>query len=91
MYTHCYAHALNLAVGNTIERSKVFSDALDVAFEIIKLVKFSPKRNAAFDWIKAEVVEENGFAPGIRAFCPTRWTVCGNSIGSILENYKVLK
>ena len=91
VYTHCYAHALNLAVGNTIKRSKVCSDALDVAFEISKLVKFSPKRNAAFDRIKAEVVEEDGFAPGIRTFCPTRWTVRGNSIGSILENYKVLK
>ena len=56
MYTHCYAHALNLAVGNTIKRSKVCSDALDVAFEIIKLVKFSPKRNAAFDQIKLKLL-----------------------------------
>ena len=69
----------------------VCNDALDVAFEITKLVKFSPKRNAAFDHIKTEVVEENGFATGIRTFCPTRWTVQGNSIGSILENYQVLK
>ena len=91
MYTHCYAHSLNLAVGNVIKRSKVCSDALDVAFEITKLVKFSPKRNAAFDRIKSEVVEEDGFVPGIRTLCPTRWTVRGNSIGSILENYLVLK
>lgn len=49
MYTHCYAHSLNLAVGYVIKRFKVCSDALDVAFEITKLVKFSPKRNAAFD------------------------------------------
>jgi len=62
-----------------------------VAFEVSKLVKFSPKRNAAFDWIKTEIAGEDGFAPGIRTFCPTRWTVRGNSIGSILENYKVLK
>ena len=87
MYTHCYAHSLNLAVGNVIKRSKVCSDALDVAFEITKLVKFSPKRNAAFDRIKSEVVEEDRFASGIRTLCPTRW----NSIGSILENYLVLK
>ena len=91
VYTHCYAHSLNLAVGNVIKRSKVCSDALDVAFEITKLVKFSPKRNAAFDRIKAEVVEEGGFAPGIRTLCPTKWTVRGNFIGSILENYLVLK
>ena len=27
---------------------------------------------------------------GIRSFCPTRWTVRGHSISSILNNYKVL-
>ena len=68
MYTHCCAHSLNLAVGNIIKRSKVCNDALDVAFEITKLVKSSPKTNAAFDRIKAKVVEENGFASGIRTF-----------------------
>ena len=91
MYTHCYAHSPNLAVGNVIKRSKVCSDALDVAFEITKLVKFSTKRNSVFDWIKTEVVEEDGFALGIRTLCPTRYTVRGNSIGSIFENYLALK
>ena len=89
VYTHCYANSLNLAVDNIIKRSKVCNYALDVAFEMTKLVRFSPKRNAAFDYIKAEVVEENGFAPGIRPFCPTRWTFLGNSIGSVVENYQV--
>ena len=70
MCTHCYAHSLNFAVGNVIKKSKVCSDALDVAFETTKLVKFSPKRNAAFDWIKAEVFEEDGFALGITILCP---------------------
>ena len=28
---------------------------------------------------------------GIRAFCPTRWTVRGDAIASIIENYEVLK
>jgi len=28
---------------------------------------------------------------GIRAFCPTRWTVRGDTIVSIIENYEVLK
>ena len=27
---------------------------------------------------------------GIRAFCPTRWTVRGDAIASIIENYEVL-
>ena len=28
---------------------------------------------------------------GIRVFCPTRWTVRGDAIASIIENYEVLK
>ncbi len=59
VYTQCYTHALKLAVGDTIKRSEVFSDALDTAFEITKLINFSPKRNAAFDRIKTEVPQED--------------------------------
>ncbi len=91
VYTHCYGHALNLAVGDTIKQSKVCCEALETAFEITKLVKFSPKRNAAFDRLKSEVAEESGSGVGIRKLCPTRWTVRGGSIGSILENYNVLE
>ena len=28
LYTHCYAHSLNLAVSDTIKQSKVCKDAL---------------------------------------------------------------
>ena len=44
LYTHCYAQALNLAVADTI-KSKLCIDALDTAFEVTCLIKFSPKRN----------------------------------------------
>lgn len=92
LYTHCYGHALNLAVGTTIKQSKVCREALETAYEISKLIKFSPKRNAAFDRIKAVTAEEDSPpGVGIRTFCPTRWTVRGDSVSSILENYNVLK
>ena len=32
--THCYEHALNLAVGDTIKHSKLCHDLMDAAFEI---------------------------------------------------------
>ena len=90
--THCYGHALNLAVGDTIKQSKLCRDSMDTAFEISKLIRFSPKRNAAFDRIKVEVpADEEGYTMGIRAFCPTRWTMRGDAIASIIENYGVLK
>jgi len=40
LFTHCYCHALNLAIADTIKQSKIFRSALEVAFEITKLVKF---------------------------------------------------
>ena len=47
LYTHCYGHALNLAVGDTVKQSKICKDALDTAFEITRMIKFSPKVMAA--------------------------------------------
>ena len=70
---------------------EVCCDALDTAFEISKLIKFSPKRNAAFDRIKSESEEDNLSNTGIRSFCPTRWTVRGESVGSILEYFTIPK
>ena len=89
IYTHCYGHSLSLAVSDCIKKCRVCSDALDVAFEITKLIKFSPKRDSTLSHIREESEEECG--PGIRKFCPTRWTVRGNSVQSILANYNNLK
>ncbi|XP_062505911.1 zinc finger MYM-type protein 1-like [Corticium candelabrum] len=56
---HCYGHLLNLAIGDTVKQSKVCRDALDVAFEISKLIRFSPKRNLALDCIRVENPTDN--------------------------------
>ena len=92
MLTHCYGHALNLAVGDAVKQSKVCQDALDLAYEISKLIHYSPKRNAAFHRTKAEQpAEDEGSSIGIQAFCHTHWTVRGDAIESIPENYNTLQ
>ena len=93
LLTHCYGHALNLAVADTIKQSKVCSDALDIAFGVSKLIRFSPKRNAAFNRIKVEnpAEEEPGPSHNIRSFRPTRWTARGDDIESIIDNFDALK
>ena len=88
--THCYGHALNLAIGDSMKQSKVCRDALDTAYEISKLLRYSPKRHAAFDRIRVENLAEEDIGPrpvGIRALCPTRWTVRGDAI---IEHYDTL-
>ena len=63
IYTHCYAHFLNLAYSDTIRQSKAIRNAFDTAHEIVNLVKKipssrsfvgSPKRRAVitFTWYK---------------------------------------
>jgi len=90
LYTHCYAHTLNLAVADTIKKSKLCRDALDTAFEITRLIKFSPKRNAAFEKIRSSYQEDTPTPVRICTFCQTHWTVWGDSLESIHFNYKAL-
>lgn len=63
-------------------------DALDTAYEIVKLVKKSPRRDATLQKIKQEMPESS---PGIRVLCPTRWTVRADALQSIISNYEVLQ
>ena len=73
LLTHCYGHALNLAVGDAVKQSKVCQDALDLEYEISKLIWYSLKRNAAFRLIKAEQpAGDKGSSVGNQAFCHTR-------------------
>ena len=44
LYTHCYGHSLNLAVGNTIKNIKILTDVMDIIHEMSALIKFSPKQ-----------------------------------------------
>ncbi len=87
IYTHCYGHSLNLAVGDTVKTIKPLQDIMDIAYEISGLIKLSPKRDNKFDFIKKELAPDT---PGFRILCPTRWTVRANSLKSILDNYIVL-
>ena len=43
LFTHCYGHALNLSVSDTIKQLSIMKDCLDTSFELVKLVKFSSK------------------------------------------------
>ncbi len=85
VFTHCYGHALNLSVADTIKQSAAMKDCLDICSEVIKLLKFSPKREAMLKEYKNECGSESS---GIRTLCPTRWTVRAESLASIIDNYE---
>lgn len=77
VFLHCYGHALNLAVGDSVKNSKLLKDALEITFEVSKLVKYSPKRDVLFENLKSKLAPDT---PGFRVLCPTRWTVRANSL-----------
>ena len=48
VYTHCYGHALNLAVNDMLKQCKTLKYCLETVNETIKLGKYSPKHDAEF-------------------------------------------
>ena len=62
-------------------------DALDTTHELVKLIQYSPQRKACFAYLKADLAPST---PGVRALCPTHWTVRAEALQSILDNYEVL-
>ena len=94
LFTHCYTHSLNLAVGDSIKNSRIMRDALDTTLEITKLIKKSPKRDSKLDEIKSEakVISDEyvGDVETITLLCPTRWTVRAKSLNSVMSNYTYL-
>ena len=86
--THCYGHALQLAVGDTIKAIKLMGDTLDAAFEVNKVIKYSLKRETAFNRLREEAAPGNS---GYRTLCPTRWTVRAVSLENILDNWDVFQ
>jgi len=74
-------------VNTFLKTLKCISDSLETVKEIAKLVKKSPQRNTKLDKIRAETQNESR---GVHAFCPTRWTVRGESLEAVLNNYMKL-
>ena len=62
-------------------------DTLDTTYEITKLIKKSPKREAIFKKIAEDI---KAGSPGICILCPTRWTVRAEAFTSISENHQAL-
>ena len=81
LFTHCYGHSLSLSVGDTIKSVPMLRSHMDTTCEISKMLKYSPKRQAQFNLIKADLFLDT---IGVRILCPTRWTACNERYHSIL-------
>ena len=59
LFTHCYTHSLNLAVGDAIKNSKLMKDTLETTHKITKLIKKSPKRDAKLQSLKTQSEDDS--------------------------------
>lgn len=87
VFMHCYGHALDLAISDTVKNCDCINNALSDTREITTFIKGSPQRQTQFQHIKDSVAP---LSPGIRTLCPTRWTIRAASLQSVLDNYEVL-
>ena len=87
LHVHCLAHCLNLCLQDVARICTPIRDVLELIRELVKLIKFSPKRAHLFQTLKSQMSPETS---DLRPLCPTRWTVRTCSIKVLLENYSTL-
>lgn len=70
---------------------KLLSQIVDIAKDIVTLIKFSPKWDSLLQQLKENLgtEDEDTSSHGIIRLCPTRWTVRASFFGKIVENYAV--
>ena len=69
---HCFAHALNLLVGDMIRQFHFLDNIMYTAFEISNLIKLSPKKETMLDKLHHELA---ALYPGFRAVkCPWKFS-----------------
>ena len=93
--THCHAHSLSLTVKDATCHCKILSDTVNNTNEIVKLVKFSPKRENLLGQIKSNIQMEDEVegisASGLTKFFATlRWTVRATCFQRVIDNYDAL-
>ena len=87
-FVHCSNHVLNLCLQDAAKSSIVIRDALEVAHEIGKLFKESPKRLALLAQMATDAGAE---VISVKPLCETRWTVRQAALNSIVKQYSLLK
>ena len=84
LYTHCHAHAQNVAVKDACFKVDILKVTFEMTREICKLVKEFPQRNNRLEEIRKTTKNQ---AKSVNSFCPTRWTVRGEILDLIINNY----
>ncbi|CAB3977444.1 zinc finger MYM-type 1-like [Paramuricea clavata] len=93
--THCHGHSLSLGVKDATNNCQILSNTMNNTNEIVKLVKYSPKRENLLGELKENLQyedeeEEDAAAAGLTKFSATRWTVRAICFERVIDNYNVI-
>ena len=92
LYVHCLAHNLNLCLKDVVGGCQLVRDVMDFVYNLVQLIRFSPKRLSLFEALRKDVALNSGESTSsLRMLCPTRWTVRHTCIDSIVRNYQILQ
>lgn len=88
LYTHCYAHCLNLSIAATCKLSEV-RNLIGLINEAYLFLNNGPKRQQLFELTLKEYLPENSHSklPGL---CKTRWVERHTCLDVFLEMYELL-
>ena len=84
---HCLAHSLNLCLQDAGRKIQVIHNGMDVVKEIVKLIKFSPKRKTLFSYKLQDNDQPGGT---IAPLCPTCWTCRTAALESVIKHYTTI-
>jgi len=93
LYIHCFAESLNLCVQEVTKRCELVCNCMEFIFQLVQLIKFSPKRLNLSECVRREITLSDGesaLSPSLRTLCPTRWTVRHSAIDSVMKIYQAL-
>ena len=74
LYVHCFAHSLNLCVQELSKRIELIRNVMDFIYQLVQLIKFSPKRTTIFSTLKKEITlnsSDQTPSPSFRTLCPS--------------------
>uniref|UniRef100_A0A3B5QLP4 TTF-type domain-containing protein n=1 Tax=Xiphophorus maculatus TaxID=8083 RepID=A0A3B5QLP4_XIPMA len=86
LYVHCGAHCVNLITQCACNSSPLLCDALQWVHELGTLSKQSGK----FKGILAQHTVPEGPTRTVKPLCPTRWTVRGQAVQVVLNEYEAI-
>ena len=59
-YVHCFAHSLNLCVQDVTKKCELLRNCMAFIFQLVQLIKFSPKRLNLFESMRKEISLSEG-------------------------------